>query len=257
MTRQILSVLSCVLTSIAVTVSVGQSANKKVLPFKLGDYPKSEFQVTQSVHSLGGLKIRIIHVKRRMRSATPPSYCRAWVEISQGDTLVRRLYYNDFEPVGYKYGVFVPTKQPSPDSFALVKEGDYDGHLLLVNSAGDVTDTLGGSFFVARGRFLVSQYSSDEAGLAIFDLEAHKLILKTTDIPYVENWYKDSTGYFFTESEWSGASGEPHEKPGAAYRLNLRQGRIVKTDIGASKLQSATPVKYDFDPRKYQDCVSK
>lgn len=257
MTRQIITAMSCVLVLLAGNATAGQSAGKKTLRFNPGDYPKSEFQVTQSIHSLGTVKIRIIHAKRRKEIETPPSFCRAWVEITRGDTLVRRIYYRDFEPVGYKYGVFVPAKQPSGDYFALVKEGDYDGHLLLVNGSGEVADTLGGSFFVARGRFLVSQYSSDEAGLAVFDLQTHKLILKTTDIPYVEKWYKDSTGYFFTESEWPERSGESHEKAGIAYRLNLQQGKIIKTDMDSTRLHSAAAVKYDFDPRQYDDCVSR
>ena len=257
MTRQIITTMSCLLFSLAGIVSAGQSASKKTPRFNPRDYPKSEFQVTQSIHSLGTLKVRIIHAKRRKEIETPPSFCRAWVEITRGETLIRRIYYSDFEPVGYKYGVFVPARQPSADYFALVKEGDYDGHLLLVNGSGEVADTLGGSFFVAHGRFLVSQYSSDEAGLAVFDLQTHKLIVRTTDIPYVDKWYKDREGYFFTEPEWSGASGEAHERAGVAYRLNLNLGKITKIDISPSLLRSAIPVKDDFDPRQYEDCVSR
>lgn len=238
-------------------ISGGQTAIKKTLPFRRSDYPKSEFQVTQKTHIFGEINIRIIHAKRRQGSAAAPSYCRAWVEIIRGEKLVRRIYYDDFEPVGYKYGVFVPARQPSPDYFVFVKEGDYDGRLLMLDSTGKIADTLGGSYFVASGRFLVSQYSSDEAGLAVFDLDAHKLILKTTEVQYVQQWYKDSAGYFFTESEWSGKNGEPHEKPGIAYRLNLQQRRVIKTNMGSTELHSATAVSYDFDPRDYEDCSSR
>jgi len=179
------------------------------------------------------------------------------VEIRQSEHLIRRLYYDDFEPVGYKFGIFVPRKQPSADYFVFVKEGDYDGHISLVDASGHLVDTLGGSFFLAGGTFLVSQYSSDEAGLAVFDLQAHKLLFKTTDIPYIQQWYKDREGYFFTESEWLGNSGEPHEKPGMAYRLDLRRGKVIKVDMNAPKLHSAVAVKYDFDPREFEDCTSR
>ena len=235
----------------------GQTASKKNLPFRPIDYPRAQFTVSQSTHTFGDINMRIIHAKRRKETATPPSYCRAWVEISRDHKLVHRIYYDDFEPVGYKYGVFLPSKQPSRDYFVLVKEGDYDGRLLLLDREGKLTNILGGSFFVASGTFLVSVYSSDEAGLAVFDLQAHKLILQTTDIPYVQEWYKDGQGYFFTESEWSGASGEPHEKPGIGHRLNLKKAKVDEIAITASQLKSATPVKYDFDPRTYDDCVSK
>lgn len=236
---------------------VGQLAPKKNPPFRSTEYPKAEFAVTQSMHTFGDITIRILHVKRRKQSATPPSYCRAWVEISRDQKLVRRIYYDDFEPVGSKYGVFLPVTQPSPDLFVLVKEGDYDGRLLIVDQEGKLTNTFGGFFFFASERFLVSNYSSDEAGLAVFDLQAHKLILQTTDLPYVQRWYKDRAGYFFTESEWSGTSAEPHEKQGTAYRLNLQKAKIEEITITPSQLKSAARVKYDFDPRSYEDCVSK
>lgn len=247
-----------VLTLLASTrFAAAQIVRKTDLPFRPADYSKVKFAVTQSSHELSNLKIRIIHVKRRKESATPPSFCRAWVEISREQKLVLRIYYDDFEPVGYGYGVFVPEEQPSSDYFVLVKEGDYDGRLLVLDREGKLTETLGGSFFVAEGRFLVSDYSSDGAGLAVFDLQAHKLMLQTTDLPYIQQWYRDAAGFFFTESEWSGTSGKPHEKQGIAYRLSLQKAKIEKITINQSQLKSATLVKYDFDPRRYEDCVSK
>jgi hypothetical protein len=255
--RRIVSGLTCLVVFLPGTIGAGRSADRNGPPFNPADYPKSEFQVTQSIHWLGSVGIRIVHAKRRKESATPPSYCRAWVEITRDGALLRRIYYRDFEPVGDKYGVFSPIEQPSADYFVLVKEGDYDGRLLLVNKSGEVTDILGGSFFVAGKRFLVSEYSSDSAGLAVFDLESHKLEFQTTTIPYVQQWYKDGLGYFFTESEWSGASGVPHEKVGVAYRLNLEQGTVNEIKVQPAKLKAASEVKYDFDPRQYEDCVSR
>jgi hypothetical protein len=112
-------------------------------------------------------------------------------------------------------------------------------------------------FLTSDGRFLVSQYVSDSAGLAVFDLRTHERTIQSTEIPYIQNWYRDSSGYFFTESEWSGASGEPHEKQGVVYRLDLKVKKILKTTITSAALQSATRVKYDFDPRRHEDCVSR
>jgi hypothetical protein len=249
--------LVVVIVALAATVSGGQSSAKRNPAFNPADYPKSEFLVTQTVHTFGAVKIRIIHAKRRKEVETPPSFCRAWVDITRGESLLRRLFYNDFEPVGYSYGVFVPAKQPSPDYFVLVKEGDYDGHLLLVNGSGKITDTLGGRFFVtADRRFLVSEYASDLAGLAVYDLAQGRLILHSTDVAPVQNWYQDREGYFFTESEWSGNSGEAHEKPDLAYGLDLKHVKIIKSSLSPQRLKSASPVKYDFDPRQYDDCTS-
>ena len=214
--------------------------------------------MTRSSHDLGAVRIQIIQAKMRKPSAQSPGYCRAWVNVIRGEITPPAFYdYNDLEPVGYSYGIFVPQKQPSPDYFVLVKEGDYNGRLLLVDGSGHITDIPGGTFFVADARFLVNEYASDSPGLAVFDLMAHKLLMRSTDVPYVQNWYRDSKGYFFTESEWSGGSGEPHEKLGVAYRLSLAQGKIARINIAAAELKSATKIAYDFDPRQYPDCVSK
>ena len=246
-----------VLLVLAPILDYGKVVEKKSQPFRPSDYPRTEFRVTQSIHTIGDIKIRIIHAKRRRENVTPPSYCRAWVEISRDQKLLKRIYYADFEPVGYKYGVFVPAKQPSDHYFTLVKEGDYDGRLILASRSGAITDTIGGSYFVVGGRYLVSQYSSDEAGPAVFDLQVGKIILQTSDIPYIQRWYRNSRGYFFTESEWSQGSGEPHEKSGVVYRLDIQERRILKTAMNAAGVKSAKVVDYDFDPSRYENCTSK
>lgn len=248
------------LSFVALIVIFGltQSVAQKSLPFTPRDYPSAAFKVTRTSHALGDLTIQVIHAKRRTASASAPRYCRAWVEVSRGEKLLRRVFYGDIEPVGYSYGVFVPAKQPSADYFALVKEGDYDGHLLLVDKQGVVTDLLGGSFFVTTGgKFIVSEYSSDSSGLAVFDLRAHRILLKSKEIPYIQNWYKDRAGYFFTESEWSNGSGSPHEKPGLAYRLDLNGRKVAKISKDPEQLKSAARVNDDFDPRQSPDCVSR
>jgi len=231
---------------------------EKVPAFTPRDYPSAKYQVTQSSHELNDVSIRVIQVKKRKPDGSAPSYCRAWVEVSRGKTLLRRIHYSDFEPVGFSYGVFVPLKQPSADYFALVKEGDYDGHLLLVSREGAVTDLLGGFFFLtADKRFLVSEYSSDSSGVAVYDLQAHRLVFQSKDVPYIQKWYRDSSGYFFTESEWSNGSPTPHEKRDSVYRLDLSARKIVKASVDPKGLQSATRVGFDFDPRQLKDCTSR
>ena len=258
MAKDVIQSIALALVAFATAVAMGQSAASENPGFNPKDYPEAEFQVTQSTHMFEGIKIRIVQARRRKTNATPPSYCRAWVYVSGGAENLRSLYYGDIDPVGGGYGIFVPAEQPSSEYFVMVKEGDYDGHLLLFDKQGQVTDLLGGFFFLASdGRFLVSQYSSDESGLSVFDFQRHRPLLQSKDIPYIENWYKDDLGYFFTEAEWTGASGYPHEKPGVGYRLDLKEGQVVPTSVTASELKSAVRVKYDFDPRQSRDCMTK
>lgn len=246
------------LAILTVVFGLTQLAAQKAPAFAPRDYPSTEYKVTRASHPLGDVTIQVIQAKKRKPNGSAPSNCRAWVEVSRGEKLLRRIYYGDIDPVGFSYGVFVPAKQPDADYFALVKEGDYDGRLLLVDKQGVVTDLLGGFFFVtADGRFIVSEYSSDESGLAVFDLKVHRLLMQSTEIPNFQSWYKDRSGYFFTESEWSNGSPYPHEKPDVAYRLDLKMRKVVKSGMDPQRLKSATRVEDDFDPRKSPDCVSR
>lgn len=239
------------LAALIVIYGITQAVAQKVPTFSPRDYPSSQYLVTQASHTLGDVTIQIIQAKRRKPDGSAPHFCRAWVDVSRGEKLLRRIYYSDMEAVGASYGVFVPAIQPSADYFALVKEGDYDGRLLLVDRQGVVTNLLGGFFFVtADGRFIVSQYSSDETGLAVFDLQAHRTMLQSKEVPY-QNWYKDGLGYFFAEDD------SPEEENTAIYRLNLKTAKLLKSTIDPKRLQAAHKVRFDFDPRQFSDCVSR
>ena len=177
----------------------------------------------------------------------PPHYCRAWVDVLKGEQLVKRFYYDDIEPVGFSFGVFAPKQQPAPDYFMVVKEGDYDGRLVLVDKQGTAIDLPGGFYFVTRDKkFLVSRHSSDEPGLTVFDLGNHRVTLQPKGMFDGNSWYHDKLGYFVTD----------YENPGNAGRLDLRNHRLVEIKVSESDLKKATKVQYDFDPRKKEDCTS-
>ena len=118
--------------------------------------------------------------------------------------MVSRLYYADIEPVGFSFGIFVPKRQPLEGYFIAVKEGDYDGRLLLVGKNGTVTDFPGGFYFVtADKRFLVGEYATDGSPLVVMDVERHTAVIdgtKDSTIPEPFNYYRDSSGYFYTEA---------------------------------------------------------
>lgn len=240
-----------------VLLAESQKVPSKVAPaFNSHKYPPTIFRVTQNDFSLGDITVRIIEAKNRSNSKKVPHWCDAWLEIRKADQLLKRLYYNDIEPVGASYGIFIPNRQPSPDLFIATKEGDYDGRLLLVSKTGNVSDLRGGRWFVTSDkRFLVSEYSSDEAAITVMDLSTGRTVLTTEpdDVPHVDKWYRDGSGYFFTESD-APTNNDTFE----AFRLYFAGGKISKVTIPISKLKRAKPVSYDFDPftQKKQDCVS-
>ena len=240
-----------------VLLAESQEVPSRVAPeFTPQKYPPKIFRVTQNVYSLGDITVRVIEVKNQTDNKKTPHWCRAWLEVGKADHSLKRLYYNDIEPVGANYGIFIPKKQPSPDFFVAAKEGDYDGRLLLVSKAGKLSELRGGRWFVtSNGQFLVSEYSSDEAALTVVDLTTGHTVLTTKpdDVPHVDKWYRDASGYFFSESD-APANGSTTE----VYRLDIRHGRILKISTPASSLTTAKRVRYDFDAyaQKKQDCTA-
>ena len=236
-----------VFVAIAVAALWGQTPapRKGSKPFVAREYPAGKFRVSKNDYALGEITVRVINVKN-LGYVNPPQYCRAWVDILKGEQLVKRFYYDDIEPVGFSFGAFVPRHQPVPDYF-MVKEGDYDGRLLLIDKDGGVVDLPGGFHFVTSDKkFLVSEHSSDEPGLTVFDLATHRIILQPKDVPEIGSWYRDEQGYFFMK----------YEAPGNAQRLDLVNRRFLKINVSPNDRKKATKVRYDFDPRKKQDCTS-
>ena len=237
---------------VAATLIWGQlppSKDKK--PFDPKAYPSDRFRVSRKEYPFGKVTVRVINVKTlnprwNDASANMPNYCGAWVEVLKGSQLLKRFSYPDIEPVGFSFGAFVPRRQIVPDYFAVVKEGDYNGRLLLVNSEGGVVDLPGGFYFVSDDkRFLISEYASDEPGFTVFDLNVHRTRVQRNDLD-ADDWYRDKVGYFFSEVN----------KPGHFDRLDLRNYSIVSIAVSEGDLRTVSKVQLDFDPRKKEDCLS-
>jgi hypothetical protein len=247
-----LSILNnVVFVVLAGTFAWGQTSaiDKAVRPFVAREYPAGKFGVTSNDYPLGQIMVRVIDARNlgKDEHKDAPHFCSAWIDVLKGEQLLTRFYYNDIEPVGFNFGAFVPQRQPVPDYFFVVKEGDYDGRLLLVGKDGHVVDLPGGFYFVTDDKkFLISDYASDERGLTVFDLTNHRMILQSRDAPEIGSWYRDERGYFFMEDQ----------APGHAQRLDLEKHRITKILISANERKKATKVRYDFDPRGKQDCTS-
>jgi hypothetical protein len=239
--------------AIAVAFALGQSPapRKETKPFIATDYPEGKFLISKNDYALGEITVRVINVKNlgHDEHKDTPHYCSAWVELLKPEQRAKRFYYGDIEPVGFSFGAFVPRQQPVPDYLMVVKEGDYDGRLLLIDKDGDVFDLPGGFHFVTSDRkYVISEYASDdsEPGFTAFDLVNHRIILQPRDPPEIGSWYHDELGYFFME----------YGRPGHAQRLDFENQRLVKINVSASDRNKATKVQYDFDPRKKQDCIS-
>ncbi len=221
------------------------------------DPTRSLFTIAEYAH--GAVTVRIAQLKTLSRSETDgPHFCRAWLQVLKGREVLWQRSFDDIEPVGFSYGLVVPSDPPSQDLFAVVKNGDYDGRLLLIGRDGSVIDTIGGFYFLTQDRhFLISDYASDDSGVAVVDLLKSKLLFTAERLPDIHQWYRNGYDYYFSESEWLPSNkGLPTERRGTAHWLNFQKSRIDSRPDLVSTHDHAHSVSWTLDPGKYEDCMS-
>ena len=214
------------------------------------DEYKNGYNVSTCEIRHGKVRIQVKEVKSPSEALQHEFYCRAWFNVLRNGGKIFSIYYPDMEPVGGPYGLFIPQNQPPSPYFAIVKQGDYDGRLFLVNKSGDVHNLKGGSYFVTRDkRYLFSEYVSDMSGLEVFDLRKGKTVFTSDeDFPEILRWYENKGEYFFIELAPS--KSEECE----AYWIDFAKGQITKKRVNAAALSRAREVKFDFDAKLYADC---
>ncbi len=252
--------LASALLLIPVLIAPQFASSQQPRRFNPNSYPAKSFHVSRHDHPLGNFTIRIIQAKRIFEpSFPPPTFCRAWLEVREGGTVLRQAYFDDIEPVGGSFGIFVPKPQPFEDYFVALKEGDYDGRLLLVGKDGSLTNIPGGDFFLTPDkRYLVGAHDSDYASLFVFDVPGRKLVIdgEKEKLPAVNELYQDRLGYFFTEDDETGQAPDRNQKTVPIYRLDLKHLKITK-DV-KTKAQLESDRKMDYLPwPKSDDCTSE
>jgi hypothetical protein len=218
-------------------------------PFIASQYSPKEFKISQGEFPNGNALIRIIEAKTiSEKYVKSPHACRAWLEVTKAKQTLFRKYYDDIDAVGFSYGLFVPKVQPPPPFFAVVKNGDYDGRLFLVDKDGKVFDLIGGFYFISENkRYLFSSYASDISGLAVFDLQRGHVVFSSDKLPEDQyQWYIKKGAYFFTASEWYGH--------GIGYFYDFKSHKIIEKEMTSAELAASKPVAFDFDPKECEDC---
>ena len=146
-----------------------------------------------------------------------------------------------------------------PSYFVAVKEGDYDGRLLLIGKDGSLADLPGGFYFATDDkRHLIGLHATDSSSLVVIDVAKRRVVIdgEKEGLPEIDSWYHDGTGYFFTRVDESGTSDKPKESRDPVYRLDLTNHRVDKVSMSAPAWVAAHRVDYDFDPRELTDCSS-
>ena len=251
-----ITILTAILLLVLPLIS-GPSEQYKTFISK--EYDPNDFNISQAEFRNGNVLIRIIEAKKISKKYDePPHLCRAWLDVQKANETIFQKYFDDIDAVGFSYGLFVPKAQPPSPYFVVVKNGDYDGRLFIVCKDGRVFNLLGGFYFISKDkRYLFSEYASDARGLAVFDLQNGRVVFSSEKLPaYMHQWYEKDGKYFFTEAEWNNGPGIAHEKEDVAYFYDFKTNKIIEKRIETSYLATSKPVKYDFDPREYEDCAA-
>lgn len=192
------------LIGISSTVKVYGQTHEVFEPFNASDYSKDKYQIKLDTVTFSKLNIEIRQAKLLPNKTNTPSdfYCRGWVTISRGGKTINQIYFKTIEPVGGCSGLFIPDKQPRGDCFIISKFGDYDGTIIMIDTAGNVTEKLGGIFRISKDkRYLFSSYDSDLSGLTVYDLNKKLILFSDTLETYLADWYFQDKKYFALVSE--------------------------------------------------------
>lgn len=175
------------------TLSFGQNSDK-FESFRRPDYPPEKYQITSDSIKFKNFVIKIHQV--RNKTGYEPFSCRAWLIINNNSKSIYQRFFKSIDAVGSCYGLFIPIIQPRQDYFILSKLGDYDGTIFIIDSKGNVTEKLGGQFYVSKDkRYLFSSYDSDIYGLTVFDFTTGQILFSDTDTPSLFEWYYKDNKY--------------------------------------------------------------
>ena len=218
--------------------------------FKLNEYPTRDNKIWQKQITHGDLSIELVGIKKNRAPKSKYSFTyRAWINVTRNSKSIFKRYFSDIDTAGSSAGLSVPTIQPSDSYVAIVKKGDYDGRLFLIQKDGIVFDLMGGHYFISKDhRYLFSEYDSDISGLAIFDIKLGKVIFSSAKLPYIFQWYCKNGIYFFTECEWLNANnGLPSEIKKHAYFFDVKTQIIKKRPLNDSDFNQSKKVLYDSE----------
>lgn len=177
-----------------ITTCFGQQ--QKQIIFKKADYPPSKFLLTTDTSKFG--RVQIVRTLIKPKFSSNGFSCRSWLTIRNNDKILKHKFY-EIEPVGGCSGLFLPSSQPLDNYFIISKFGDYEGETLLIDTAGKLTELLGGAFSISPDKkYLFSIWDSDLSGITVYDLTNKKAILKKEtegDQRYADIYFQDGKYY--------------------------------------------------------------
>lgn len=252
--KKILALLFIVFCVTAFGQHNKNAPHHKVKAYNAADYPADQYTTRTEEKSLGEIKVELVHVQSKGLTEDPE--CKAWLTVKKGNKVMGQMFFDDISPDYGPAGIFFPTKQPREDMLIAMKFGDYDGKLIIVDRDGNLNVAPGGDFYLSEDNDMIfSNYSADQAGVTILDLDKNKLIV--SDSGEMENklgqWYFQDDKYF--------SVAKPKDDADTAQltigTLDMKKKKIIFTQVDKDYPQKDSKLKfYSFyaDPANKGNC---
>lgn len=217
--------------------------------------------VTKRVYHHGDAAISVQQARGK-----GPALCRASLTVTKNGEETFRIEYDNMDAVGDSFGLFVPDKQPPGDYFFVIKIGDYNGRMFIIDKNGETRNVIGGYYFLIEhdGRpYLFCSYHSDVEGLLVLDLTTGVIDCVTAespsrflDIPHVYQWYrlKDRVFYSTYVHVRSNGKSSNREVNEVVCAYNFERKTLHPMEMWKAGIETAEPIEYDFNPHDYPDC---
>jgi hypothetical protein len=220
----------------------GQSA------FNEDRYPPDRFSISEHRERFREIAVRLTQVRPGGdRPDGVVNYCSAFIETKRGDQRIAVRSFENVEPVGGAYGLFLPSRQRVPGYFLLWKRGDYDGRTILIAKTGRILDYPGPQIVIdSLDHLLISESSESEDGnVRVFDYRQGRLVFNRKAPAGIAHWYRFGNRLFATVHKSDVRTEEPNpEMWDTVYFLDVRGQRFVRSRATAD-MRKAVPLPYE------------
>jgi len=214
------------------------------------DYPATKYSVKIDTFSLKTFKIELVQVKLKgEQSSDNTAYCRIWLTVKSGNTVVDKLFFPECHATGGCSGIFADG-QPSKDYIILSKFGDNSGQLIIIDNTGKIQTYPGGGYSVSDDlKYLFTVHESNTIGVTVFDLSKNKMIYLIEQLKSeLADFYQAGNKYFVVEID----DDATNENQTNIFTFDFAIGYMIKSTVNDQYVEKATRLKaynrYNFAP---------
>lgn len=213
------------------------------------DYPGAKYSVKIDTFSLKAFKVELVQVKLKAEPPDNTAYCRIWLTVKSGNTIIDKLFYPECHAVNGCSGIFAKG-QPSKDYIILSKYGDNAGQVIIIDSTGKIQTYPGGGYAVSDDlKYLFSIHDSNTIGVTVFDLSKNKMIYLIAQLKSeLADFYRAGNKYFVVEID----DDATNENQTNIFTFDFVNGNMFKSTVNDQYVEKAQPLKaynrYMFTP---------